>query len=97
MCLHSLLYLIDLPTYLPIVDRLQDELLWAATWLYRATEEACYLQYVIDNAVAFSGTTWAVKDFSWDNKFAGLQTLLSKVNDRIAIKYLVNTYINLKF
>jgi hypothetical protein len=25
------------------------------------------------------GTGWAVKEFSWDNKYAGVQTLLSKV------------------
>ncbi|XP_031272427.1 endoglucanase 5 [Pistacia vera] len=56
-----------------------DELLWAATWLYRATNEEYYLKYVVDNAVYMGGTGWAVKEFSWDNKYAGVQILLSKV------------------
>ncbi|XWS68489.1 hypothetical protein CRYUN_Cryun04dG0095000 [Craigia yunnanensis] len=56
-----------------------DELLWAATWLFRATGEEHYLKYVADNAVYMGGTGWAVKEFSWDNKYAGVQILLSKV------------------
>lgn len=58
----------------------QDELLWAAAWLHRATNDEYYLKYVIDNAVSLGGTGWAVKEFSWDNKYAGVQILLSKVN-----------------
>ncbi|TXG56902.1 hypothetical protein EZV62_018215 [Acer yangbiense] len=56
-----------------------DELLWGATWLYRATEEEYYLKYVVDNAEYMGGTGWAVKEFSWDNKYAGVQILLSKI------------------
>ncbi|KAL5759121.1 hypothetical protein ACOSP7_017642 [Xanthoceras sorbifolium] len=56
-----------------------DELLWGATWLYRATEEDYYLKYVVDNAEYMGGTGWAVKEFSWDNKYAGTQILLSKI------------------
>ncbi|KAF5749878.1 putative endo-1 4-beta-glucanase [Tripterygium wilfordii] len=56
-----------------------DELLWAAAWLYQATGDEYYLKYVVDNAVYMGGTGWAVKEFSWDNKYAGLQVLLSKV------------------
>lgn len=57
----------------------QDELLWSATWLYRATNDEYYLKYVVDNCVSLGGTGWAVKEFSWDNKYAGVQILLSKV------------------
>ncbi|KAL9420292.1 hypothetical protein AB3S75_037966 [Citrus x aurantiifolia] len=56
-----------------------DDLLWAATWLYLATNEEYYLKYVVDNAEYMGGTGWAVKEFSWDNKYAGVQILLSKV------------------
>ncbi|KAA8533359.1 hypothetical protein F0562_033108 [Nyssa sinensis] len=56
-----------------------DELLWAATWLFQATKDEYYLKYVADNAVSMGGTGWAVKEFSWDNKYAGLQILLTKV------------------
>lgn len=56
-----------------------DELLWAAAWLHQATGEEYYLKYVADNAMYMGGTGWAVKEFSWDNKYAGVQILLSKV------------------
>ncbi|XAR53221.1 Cellulase, partial [Bertholletia excelsa] len=56
-----------------------DELLWAATWLYRATKEDKYMKYVAENGGSMGGTGWAVREFSWDNKYAGLQILLSKV------------------
>ncbi|KAK4437160.1 Endoglucanase 5 [Sesamum alatum] len=56
-----------------------DELLWAATWLHRATNDDYYLKYVVDNCVSLGGTGWAVKEFSWDNKYAGVQILLTKI------------------
>ncbi|KAI9125033.1 hypothetical protein K1719_003649 [Acacia pycnantha] len=56
-----------------------DELLWAAAWLHRATGDDYYLKYVVDNAESLGGTGWAVTEFSWDNKYAGLQILLSHV------------------
>ncbi|XP_052205112.1 endoglucanase 5 [Diospyros lotus] len=56
-----------------------DELLWAAAWLFRATNDEYYLKYVADNAASMGGTGWAVREFSWDNKYAGVQILLSKV------------------
>lgn len=57
----------------------KDELLWAAAWLHRATGEEYYLKYVVDNAQYMGGIGWAMKEFSWDNKYAGVQILLSKV------------------
>ncbi|KAL8100565.1 endoglucanase 5-like [Apium graveolens] len=57
----------------------EDELLWAAAWLYQATREDYYLKYVADNAVSMGGTGWAVQQFSWDNKYGAVQILLSKV------------------
>lgn len=57
----------------------QDELLWAAAWLFEATNDKYYLNYVAKNAVFLGGTGWAVTEFSWDNKYAGLQLLLTKV------------------
>ncbi|XP_050226429.1 endoglucanase 18-like [Mercurialis annua] len=52
----------------------QDELLWGATLLYKATRDNKYLNYVSNN----QGWSQAVNEFSWDNKFAGVQTLLAK-------------------
>jgi len=54
-------------------------LLWASTWLHRATGDEFYLKYVVDNGVYMGGTGWAMKEFSWDNKYAGVQILLTKV------------------
>jgi endoglucanase len=65
--------------FYPSASGYEDELLWAAAWLYEATGEADYLDYISRNAEAFGGIGWAVFDFSWDNKYAGLQVLLSKV------------------
>lgn len=52
----------------------QDELLWAAAWLYKASGENKYLSYASSN----QGWSQAVTEFSWDNKFVGAQTLLAK-------------------
>lgn len=50
-----------------------DELLWAASWLYHATGEQSYFDYVTgENAEEFANwgsPTW----LSWDNKLAGAQ------------------------
>ncbi|KAK1307268.1 Endoglucanase 11 [Acorus calamus] len=56
-----------------------DELLWAALWLYRASGREEYLKYAIDNADSFGGVHWAVSEFSWDIKFAGVQILASQL------------------
>ncbi|WOL19128.1 endoglucanase 24-like [Canna indica] len=57
-----------------------DELLWAAGWLYHATGDQTYLSYVTvqngDSFADFGRPTW----FSWDDKRAGTQVLLSRVN-----------------
>ncbi|KAH9323654.1 hypothetical protein KI387_018293, partial [Taxus chinensis] len=57
----------------------QDELLWAAMWLYQATQQDYYLQYVVDNAQSLGGVGWGVQEFSWDVKYAGVQILAAKV------------------
>ncbi|KAM5585475.1 endoglucanase 11-like [Rosa sericea] len=54
-----------------------DELLWAAMWLYKATNNEDYLNYVLNNAQAFGGTTWSITEFSWDVKYAGVQIIAS--------------------
>ncbi|GFQ05108.1 endoglucanase 11 [Phtheirospermum japonicum] len=56
-----------------------DELLWAALWLHKATGNISYFDYAIENAVPFGGTTWAITEFSWDVKYAGLQILAAMV------------------
>jgi len=67
-------------SYYASVSGYMDELLWAATWLYKATDNKMYLEYVLSNANTFGGTGWSISEFSWDVKYAGLQLMLSKVN-----------------
>lgn len=57
----------------------KDELLWAATWLYKAGGDDKYLSYVSAN----QGWSQPVSEFSWDNKFVGAQTLLTKVRSYV--------------
>ncbi|CAA6664226.1 unnamed protein product [Spirodela intermedia] len=49
-----------------------DELLWAATWLYVATRRNTYRKFITEEAISAS-----VAEFSWDLKYAGVQVLLS--------------------
>ncbi|KAI3468051.1 hypothetical protein Pfo_024714 [Paulownia fortunei] len=51
-----------------------DELLWAATWLYTATRRSIYMDYIQDEAISAT-----VSEFSWDLKYAGAQILLSNL------------------
>lgn len=52
----------------------QDELLWASAWLYRATRDARYLDFLRNN----QGSSNPVNEFSWDNKHAGAQMLATQ-------------------
>ncbi|KZV31766.1 endoglucanase 6-like [Dorcoceras hygrometricum] len=56
-----------------------DELLWAAAWLYKATNNKYYLNYLGDNGDSLGGTYWAMTEFGWDVKYAGVQTLVAKL------------------
>ncbi|XP_047323950.1 endoglucanase 3-like [Impatiens glandulifera] len=51
----------------------KDELLWGAAWLYRATNDGSYL-----NFIKSLGADDSADIFSWDNKFAGARVLLSR-------------------
>ncbi|KAK9133217.1 hypothetical protein Scep_012745 [Stephania cephalantha] len=66
-------------SYYASVSGYKDELLWAALWLYKATDRDVYLKYIINNAHCFGGIGWAITEFSWDVKYAGVQILASKL------------------
>ncbi|KAJ4866195.1 Endoglucanase 15 [Raphanus sativus] len=53
----------------------EDELLWAAAWLHRATGDQMYLDY-LTQASNSGGVRYA---FSWDDKFVGAQVLAAKL------------------
>ncbi|KAK9082389.1 hypothetical protein Syun_031268 [Stephania yunnanensis] len=56
-----------------------DELLWSAAWMYQATNDQYYLDYLGNNGDALGGTGWAMTEFGWDVKYAGAQVLAAKV------------------
>ncbi|KAL8160369.1 hypothetical protein V2J09_001906 [Rumex salicifolius] len=58
-------------------DGYQDELLWGAAWLRRATQDDTYLNYIQTNGQIL-GAAENTNEFGWDNKHAGLNVLVSK-------------------
>ncbi|CAI8609039.1 unnamed protein product [Vicia faba] len=58
----------------------EDELLWAGSWLYHATKDPSYLNYVTEKNENEFGSLGSVSWFSWDDKHAATQVLLSRVN-----------------
>ncbi|EAZ07048.1 hypothetical protein EE612_044358 [Oryza sativa] len=69
----------EVRAYYASVSGYGDELLWAALWLHRATGRRGYLDYAVAMADELGGVGWAVTEFSWDVKYAGLQILAAKV------------------
>ncbi|XP_057963750.1 endoglucanase 17 [Malania oleifera] len=55
----------------------QDELLWGAAWLHKATKNPDYLNYIHVNGQIL-GADESDNTFGWDNKHAGARILLSK-------------------
>uniref|UniRef100_A0A453PI98 cellulase n=1 Tax=Aegilops tauschii subsp. strangulata TaxID=200361 RepID=A0A453PI98_AEGTS len=60
-------------------DGYQDELLWAAAWLHKASRRREYRQYIKRNEVVL-GASDSINEFGWDNKHAGINVLISKVS-----------------
>ncbi|KAI4357597.1 hypothetical protein L6164_001535 [Bauhinia variegata] len=59
------------------VNGYQDELLWAAAWLHKASRRRLYREYIVRNEVVLrAGDT--INEFGWDNKHAGINVLISK-------------------
>lgn len=55
----------------------QDELLWGAAWLHKATKNPSYLDYIQVNGQTL-GADETDNTFGWDNKHVGARILLSK-------------------
>ncbi|CAI0468352.1 unnamed protein product [Linum tenue] len=55
----------------------QDELLWGAAWLHRATKNPTYLNYIQVNGQILGAAEFD-NTFGWDNKHVGARILLSK-------------------
>ena len=62
----------------------EDELIWAAAWLYKATEDSSYLTLAESKYSSRSpGVPWA---FDWDDKTAGAQLLLYQLTNKASYK-----------
>ncbi|MQL76980.1 hypothetical protein Taro_009372 [Colocasia esculenta] len=56
-------------------DGYQDELLWGAAWLHKATRRREYREYILRNEqILGAGDT--INEFGWDNKHAGINEVL---------------------
>lgn len=55
----------------------QDELLWGAAWLHKASRRREYREYIVRNEVVLRAGD-SINEFGWDNKHAGINILLSK-------------------
>ncbi|KAH1107331.1 hypothetical protein J1N35_011099 [Gossypium stocksii] len=64
--------------YYRSISGYNDELLWAAAWLYQASNNEYYFNYLGKNGDSMGGTGWAMTEFGWDVKYAGVQTLVAK-------------------
>jgi len=57
----------------------KDELLWAAAWLYKATNNNYYLQEARKIYDEMSGQYLSEKEISWDRKMVSAQVLLANI------------------
>ncbi|KAF9592463.1 hypothetical protein IFM89_014953 [Coptis chinensis] len=55
----------------------QDELLWGAAWLHKASRRREYREYIVRNENVL-GAWDTINEFGWDNKHAGINVLISK-------------------
>ncbi|KAI3840703.1 hypothetical protein MKX03_010947 [Papaver bracteatum] len=59
------------------VNGYQDELLWGAAWLHKASRRRKYREYIVRNEEVL-GAGDSINEFGWDNKHAGINVLISK-------------------
>ncbi|CAN6938102.1 unnamed protein product [Brassica oleracea] len=72
----SSLYHVVCPFYCDF-NGYQDELLWGAAWLHKASRKRVYREFIVKNEVVLrAGDT--INEFGWDNKHAGINVLISK-------------------
>nr|GFA26592.1 endoglucanase 8-like [Tanacetum cinerariifolium] len=54
-----------------------DEMLWEAAWLQKASRRRQYREYIVRNQVILKADN-TIDEFGWDNIHAGINVLLSK-------------------
>ncbi|KAB2598523.1 endoglucanase 4-like [Pyrus ussuriensis x Pyrus communis] len=66
----------------------EDELIWGAAWLFKATKQSNYWNYVLQNMPKLdsgntNGVSWVggrFAEFGWDSKHAGINVLVSQLS-----------------
>nr|AGP76427.1 endo-beta-1,4-glucanase 1 [Rhynchotermes bulbinasus] len=71
----------------------RDELVWAATWLYRATNDSSYLNTAESLYNEFGLRSWG-GGLNWDSKVSGVQVLLAKLTNKQEYKDNSSSYMN---
>nr|AGP76437.1 endo-beta-1,4-glucanase 4 [Sphaerotermes sphaerothorax] len=71
----------------------RDELVWAAAWLYRATNDSSYLNTAESLFKEFGLQHWN-GGISWDAKVSGVQLLLAKLTNKQEYKASIKSYVN---
>lgn len=58
----------------------QDELIWGAAWIYKASRSTWHWEYVASNIQLLGqSNSSGDEEFGWDDKHAGIYVLLYKV------------------
>nr|AGP76414.1 endo-beta-1,4-glucanase [Macrotermes carbonarius] len=71
----------------------RDELVWAAAWLYRATNDSTYLNKAESLYNEFGLQDWNGA-FRWDSKVSGVQVLLAKLTSKQHYKDEITGYVD---
>nr|AGS32241.1 endo-beta-1,4-glucanase [Coptotermes gestroi] len=71
----------------------KDELVWAATWLYRATNDDAYLTKAESLYNEFGLGNWNGA-LNWDNKVSGVQVLLARLTKKQEYRDTVQGYVD---
>ncbi|XP_069681406.1 uncharacterized protein [Periplaneta americana] len=71
----------------------QDELVWGATWLYKATGDSSYLTKAEQLYKEFGLQNWN-GGFGWDQKNSGVDVLLAQVTGKQSYKDVVRGFCN---
>jgi len=71
----------------------KDELVWAAAWLYRATNENNYLNTAESLYNEFGLQYWGGA-LNWDNKVSGVQVVLAKLTNKQEYKDTIRGYVD---
>uniref|UniRef100_F6S7X2 Endoglucanase n=1 Tax=Ciona intestinalis TaxID=7719 RepID=F6S7X2_CIOIN len=72
----------------------EDEMIWGAAWLYRATGEQRYLNDATRQYLRASGPYLVEREFSWDRKMIGVQVLMANLTGEAMYRDRVADFMN---